>query len=104
MTDDIFDSKPRDDRPRSVGLAAPRPLSSAELQEKYGRMNHAGVELMWPVRFEDEHGKSDLTDHDTVALARLSVTVEQYLEVELLCDEFDGLSITDALAVVRATS
>jgi hypothetical protein len=95
--------KPPDDRPRRVGLAAPRPLSSAELQETYGPMNHGGVALAWPVRFENDKGVGDpLSDHDLAALHHLSVSVEEYLEVELLRDEYPALELEDALAAVRA--
>lgn len=104
MSDDPFDGgKPSDNRPRSVGLAAPRPLTSAELQEKYGPMNHGGIELAWPVRFESAKGEGDpLSDHDRAALAHLGVTESEYLEVELLRDEYPGLELEDALAAVRA--
>jgi hypothetical protein len=95
--------KAPDDRPRRVGLAAPRPLTSAELQEKYGAMNHGGVELAWPVRFENDKGEGDpLSDHDLAALRHLSVSVEQYFEVEILRDEFPALTLEAALDAVRA--
>jgi hypothetical protein len=101
--DDGGGGKPPDDRPRRVGLAAPRPLSSAELEAKYGTMNHGGIELAWPVRFESDKGEGDpLTDHDMIALKHLGVSVEEYLEVELLREEFPALELEDALAAVRA--
>jgi hypothetical protein len=95
--------KPPDDRPRRVGLAAPRPLSSAELEAKYSAQNHGGIELAWPVRFENDKGVGDpLSDHDMAALKHLGVSVEEYLEVELLRDEYPALELEDALAAVRA--
>jgi len=99
---DIFDDKPTDERPRKVGLAAPKPLTSAELEAKYGSMKHGGIELMWPVRFEDENGKSELNEHDHAALKQLGVSELEYCEVELLRDEYPGLELEDALAAVRA--
>jgi hypothetical protein len=84
MSDPFDDGPKKHDGPTRVGLAAPRPLTSAELEAKYRDMKHDGIELAWPVMFLDEQGKPEpLTDHDRAALAHLGVTEEEYLMIEL---------------------
>jgi len=69
---------------KSVGLAVPAPLGSAELQAKYNDMRHGDLELAWPVLFEDAAGHVDpLTDNDIAALARVGVTPTEFYTVEL---------------------
>jgi hypothetical protein len=87
VSDDPFKSdsieKPTADT-KSIGLVVPVPLSSAELEEKYRDMKHDGIELLWPVIFEDQDGHmGDLTPHDLMALKHLGVSVEEYYAVEL---------------------
>jgi len=69
---------------KSVGLAVPTPLSSAELEAKYGEMRHGDLELAWPVAFEDQAGHLDtLSDNDVAALAAVGVTPQEFYLVEL---------------------
>lgn len=69
---------------KSVGLAVPAPLGSAELEAKYGLMRHGDLELAWPVLFEDAAGHVDpLSDHDVAALAHVGVSPEEYYVIEL---------------------
>jgi len=72
------------DGTKSVGLCVPMPLTSAELEEKYAAMRHDGLELSWPVLFEDADGHIDpISDNDVAALARVGVTPEEFYAVEL---------------------
>ncbi len=79
-----FDNKPKKSGPRKVGLATPRPLTSAELAEKYGMMRHDGIEISWPMQFEDADGHLEqLTPTDIKGLAHVGVTVEEFYLIEL---------------------
>ena len=69
---------------RSIGLCVPTPLSSADLEAKYGAMRHDGIELLYPTQFEDADGHLDkLTAHDKAALKHLGITEEEYYILEL---------------------
>ena len=65
---------------KSVGLAVPAPLGSAELEAKYRLMRHGDLELAWPVLFEDAAGHvNPLSDHDVAALAQVGVSYKDIL-------------------------
>lgn len=79
-----FDTKPKKSGPRKIGLATPRPLTSAELAEKYDTMRHDGIEISWPTLFEDADGHLEpLTPTDIRGLAHVGVTVEEFYLIEL---------------------
>jgi hypothetical protein len=75
-------SKPEADT-KSIGLCVPLPLTSAELESKYGSMRHGDLELGWPLMFEDNGHIEPLTPNDLESLKRLGVTIEEYLAVEI---------------------
>jgi hypothetical protein len=69
---------------KSAGLVVPIPLTSGELEAKYGDMKHDGIELQWPLMFEDAAGHVEpLTPHDIAALKHLGVTLAEYYQIEL---------------------
>lgn len=85
MNNNPFDDGPKkSDGPKTIGLAVPAPLSSAELEAKYGGMKHDSIEILWPTLFEGADGHLEpLTPHDLVALKFLGVTPEEFYLVEL---------------------
>jgi hypothetical protein len=78
------DGPKKPDGPVKIGLAAPRPLTSVELAEKYAGIRHDTIEILWPTQFLDADGHLEpLTTSDIRNLTKLGVTIEEFYAVEL---------------------
>jgi len=78
------DGPKKPEGPVRIGLAAPKPLTSAELEAKYANVRHDTIEILWPTQFDDADAHLEpLTVSDIRNLTKLGITVEEYYAVEL---------------------